>query len=249
MKKIYLIGIGGMGMGAFAYLLKSAGYDVSGSDSALYPPMSDILTAIDIPTKTPYATANVPRDADLIITGNVATRDHIEAAFVRQNKLTESSFPQALKELFLADRKPVVVVGTHGKTTCASLLAHTLESASKNPGYLIGGIATSLGKSAAIGSKGGYFVIEGDEYDTAYFDKAPKFLHYCPQYLLATSLEFDHADIYGDYTTEAEFGKALQESTILRENIQLISKCGIQLVGKSRSNTINHYSYSKEYII
>ncbi len=197
MKRIYLIGIGGTGMGAFAGLLKKAGYEVSGSDMQLYPPMSTKLQEWGIEVKTPYMAENLQETPDLVIVGNVASKDNVEAAFAREHHLAFTSFPQALSQLFLNTRKSVVVAGTHGKTTTSALIAHTLDQAGRDPSFLIGGIPQNFGESFQLGKKpDGFFVIEGDEYDTAYFDKGPKFLHYQPRFLLCTSLEYDHADIY-----------------------------------------------------
>jgi UDP-N-acetylmuramate: L-alanyl-gamma-D-glutamyl-meso-diaminopimelate ligase len=197
MKRIYLIGIGGTGMGAFAGLLKKAGYAVQGSDAHLYPPMSIKLKEWGIEVKTPYAKENLQETPDLVIVGNVVSKDNVEAAFASENHLAFTSFPQALSQLFLNKRKSVVVSGTHGKTTTSALIAYTLDHAGLDPSFLIGGIPQNFGESFQLSKKPeGFFVVEGDEYDTAYFDKGPKFLHYQPLFLLCTSLEYDHADIY-----------------------------------------------------
>lgn len=193
--KIYLIGIAGTAMGAFAGLLKQAGHDVSGSDSAIYPPMSEKLFEWGIQVKTPYAASNITSDLDLVVVGNVVSRDHVEVLEMQRLGLAFKSFPQTLSELFLGSQKSMVATGTHGKTTISSLLAHTLFQAGKDPSFLIGGIPKNFKESFRLG-KGDLFVLEGDEYDTAYFDKGPKFLHYQPFYLLCSSLEYDHADIY-----------------------------------------------------
>ena len=197
MKRIYLIGIGGTGMGAFAGLLKKAGFVVQGSDTHLYPPMSVKLKEWGIEVKTPYAKENLHETPDLVIVGNVASKDNVEAVFASDNHLAFTSFPQALSQLFLNKRKSVVVAGTHGKTTTSALIAYTLDHAGLDPSFLIGGILQNFGESFQLSQKAdGFFVVEGDEYDTAYFDKGPKFLHYQPLFLLCTSLEYDHADIY-----------------------------------------------------
>lgn len=193
--KIYLIGIAGTAMGAFAGLLKQAGHEVLGSDSATYPPMDQKLRDWGIQVKTPYSARNLELDIDLVVVGNVASRDHIEVLETQRLGLAFKSFPQVLSELFLTRQKSVVATGTHGKTTISALLAHTLTHAGKDPSFLIGGIPKNFEESFHMG-QGPHFVIEGDEYDTAYFDKGPKFLHYQPFYLLCSSLEYDHADIY-----------------------------------------------------
>ncbi len=199
-RNIHLIGIAGTGMGAFAGLLKAAGYNVSGSDTNTYPPMKEKLAEWKIPVKTPYNTDNLNPPPDLVIVGNVASKENVEAVAVRERNISYTSFPKALSDLFLSYCKPIVVTGTHGKTTCSCLLAHTLFDAGRDPSFLIGGIPHNFGESFRLGklTPDSPFVVEGDEYDTAYFDKGPKFLHYQPNLLLATSVEYDHADIYAN---------------------------------------------------
>lgn len=194
---VHLIGIAGTGMGAFAGLLKVAGMTVRGSDSAIYPPMSVKLADWDIEVRTPYDVKNLDPAPDWVIVGNIASASNVEASATRERALPAMSFPQALSEWFLKDRHSIVVVGTHGKTTTSALIAHTLVKAGRDPSYLIGGIPQEYAESFRLGQGAErFFVVEGDEYDTAYFDKGPKFLHYKPEYLLCTSLEYDHADIY-----------------------------------------------------
>ena len=198
MTRFHLMGIAGTGMGAFAGLLKQAGHEVQGSDQGVYPPMSDKLRDWDISVKTPYSPDNLAGDIDLVVVGNVIPRVNPEAAAVRARALRYASFPETLGRMFLADRHSVVVSGTHGKTTTSTLIAHTLMHTGRDPGFLVGGVPLSGGESFRVGDLEAPFVVEGDEYDTAYFDKGPKFLHYRARSLLATSLEFDHADIYDD---------------------------------------------------
>lgn len=196
---IYLMGIGGTGMGAFAGLLKRKGHKVSGSDNALYSPMKEKLAEWGIDVHTPYQAKNLPSSCDLVIVGNVIRRENEEAVEIEKRNFAKDSFPGALNRLFLQDAVPIVAAGTHGKTTCSALLAHSLSSAKRDPGFLIGGIPINFNESFGLSStKLAPFVVEGDEYDTAFFDKRPKFIHYAPQFLLLTSLEFDHADIYKD---------------------------------------------------
>jgi UDP-N-acetylmuramate: L-alanyl-gamma-D-glutamyl-meso-diaminopimelate ligase len=200
-KHVHLIGVGGTGMGAFAGLLKQKGLDVTGSDTALYPPMSDKLKEWGIPVFEGYKRENLHargKPPDLIIVGNVIRKDNAEATAAREENLNQASFPQALGELFLVDRPSVVVAGTHGKTTTTAMTAHALHEAGLNPGMLVGGIPRGFGESFRLGGTGAPFVVEGDEYDTAYWDKGPKFLHYKPNVLIITSIEYDHADIYPD---------------------------------------------------
>jgi UDP-N-acetylmuramate: L-alanyl-gamma-D-glutamyl-meso-diaminopimelate ligase len=197
-RRVHLLGVAGTGMGAFAGMLRVAGYEVTGSDQNVFPPMSDALRAWGIPVLTPYAAANLDAaKPDLVIVGNVIRRVNPEAAEARARRLSQMSFPAALGALFLRGRHPVVVAGTHGKTTTSALMGHVLASAGRDPSLLVGGIGLNHGASYRLGS-GAEFVVEGDEYDTAYFDKGPKFLHYRPRTAILTSVELDHADIYRD---------------------------------------------------
>lgn len=196
-RHIHMVGIGGTGMGSLARLLLEKGYRVTGSDEKLYPPMSDQLAALKIKVYEGYSADNLKERPDLVVIGNVITKMNPEAQEVMRLGLPYRSMPQAVAEFFLKDRTPVVVAGTHGKTTTATILAWLLTCAGEDPGYLIGGVGLNFEKSAHDGS-GRIFVVEGDEYDTAFFDKGPKFLHYRPKAVLLTSIEFDHADIYRD---------------------------------------------------
>ncbi len=194
---IYLMGIGGTGMGAFAGLLKNSGHRVNGSDNAVYSPMKEKLVDWGIEYKTPYQKENLFPAPELVIVGNVIRRDNPEAEAMREAGLAHESFPSALNKLFLKNATSLVAAGTHGKTTCSALMAHTLFEAGVDPGFLVGGIPVNFGESFRASSKDHYpFVVEGDEYDTAYFDKKAKFFHYNPHFLLLTAIEFDHADIY-----------------------------------------------------
>jgi UDP-N-acetylmuramate: L-alanyl-gamma-D-glutamyl-meso-diaminopimelate ligase len=197
-KRIHLVGVGGTGMGAFAGMLKTAGYSVTGSDENVYPPMSDMLREWGIDVFTPYAAENLDRALpDLVIIGNVIRRVNPEATAVRERGIAQMSFPAAFGALILADKHSVVVVGTHGKTTTSALMAHVLVSAGKDPSFLVGGVTLNYDGNFRLGA-GDHVVVEGDEYDTAYFDKGPKFLHYRARSAILTSVEFDHADIYRD---------------------------------------------------
>jgi len=197
MKHIHLMGICGTGMAALAGMLKQSGYLVTGSDSGVYPPMSTFLQELCIPVKQGYSPHNLNPRPDLVVVGNVIRRENPEAAYVREMKIPHLSFPQVLSSLYIRDKRSIVVCGTHGKTTTASLTAWVLEYAGLDPGFMIGGIVKNFMKNYKLGS-GPFFVSEGDEYDTAYFDKGPKFLHYKPQEVILTGIEFDHADIYRD---------------------------------------------------
>jgi len=194
---IHLIGICGTAMASLAGLLKQRGFKVTGSDAAAYPPMSDFLASINIPVAQPYAEANLKPRPDVVVVGNAISRGNTEMEYVLDERIPFRSLPDVLYDYFLRSREPVVVGGTHGKTTTTSMLAWIFQSAGKDPSFLIGGIAENFGSSFAL-KQGKHFIIEGDEYDTAFFDKGPKFLHYFPQSIILTSVEFDHADIYSD---------------------------------------------------
>ena len=197
-RRIHLVGVAGTGMGSFAGMLKAAGYEVTGSDENVYPPMSDQLKAWGIQALAPYAPSNLDAARpDLVIIGNVIRRVNPEATEVRARRLPQMSFPAALGALFLKQRHSVVVAGTHGKTTTSSLMGHVLADAGRDPSFLVGGVTLNYSGNYRVG-QGAHFVVEGDEYDTAYFDKGPKFLHYQPRTAILTSVELDHADIYRD---------------------------------------------------
>jgi UDP-N-acetylmuramate: L-alanyl-gamma-D-glutamyl-meso-diaminopimelate ligase len=197
-RRIHLVGVGGTGMGSFAGLLKAAGYEVTGSDQNVYPPMSDMLVRWGVEVMTPYSPENLDRARpDLVVIGNVIRAVNPEATAVRQGGLPTMSFPAAMGSLLLEGRHSVVVAGTHGKTTTSALLSHVLVVAGADPSFLVGGVTLNAESNFRLG-KGKYFVVEGDEYDTAYFDKGPKFLHYRARTAMITSVEFDHADIYRD---------------------------------------------------
>ena len=202
---IHLIGICGTAMASLAGLLQLRGHRVTGSDSAAYPPMSDQLRALGIPVLEPYIEKNLQPTPDLVIVGNAISRGNPELEYVLEHRMPMQSLAAIVHEEFLAASLSMVVAGTHGKTTTTSMLAWILAVAAKSdtrftPSFLIGGVAENFGSSfawrdeAQAGKR--YFVIEGDEYDTAFFDKGPKFLHYFPQAMILTHVEFDHADIY-----------------------------------------------------
>jgi UDP-N-acetylmuramate: L-alanyl-gamma-D-glutamyl-meso-diaminopimelate ligase len=194
---IHLIGICGTAMASLGGLLKQRGFKITGSDAAAYPPMSGFLSSISISVAQPYAEANLKPRPDLVVVGNAISRGNPELEYVLDERIPFRSLPDVLHEYFLRTREPVVVAGTHGKTTTTSMLAWIFQSAEKDPSFLIGGIAENFGSSFAL-KQGKHFILEGDEYDTAFFDKGPKFLHYFPQAIILTSVEFDHADIYKD---------------------------------------------------
>jgi UDP-N-acetylmuramate: L-alanyl-gamma-D-glutamyl-meso-diaminopimelate ligase len=196
-RHIHLIGICGTAMASLAGMLKQRGFKVTGSDAAAYPPMSDFLAGLGILVAQPYAEANLQPHPDLVVVGNAISRGNVELEYLLDRRIPFCSLPQILHDEFLRGREVIVIAGTHGKTTTTSMLAWIFQSAGKRPAFLVGGIAENFGSSFALGD-GDHFIIEGDEYDTAFFDKGPKFLHYFPDSVILTSVEFDHADIYKD---------------------------------------------------
>lgn len=194
---IHLVAVCGVGMAPLACMLKQAGYRVTGSDNAAFPPMSGVLAETGIKVLEGFDACHLNPAPDLVIVGNAVPRSNVEAVEAERLELEMMSFPQALARFFIAERDSLVVAGTHGKTTTTGMLTSALLAAGESPGYLVGGLVRDLGDFASCGS-GRYFVIEGDEYDCAYFDKRPKFVHYRPAAAIVTSIEFDHADIYRD---------------------------------------------------
>ena len=196
-KHIHLIGICGTAMASLAGMLKQRGFHVTGSDAAAYPPMSDFLRELDIPVAQPFDAKNLDPRPDLVVVGNAMSRGNVELEQLLDQRIPFCSLPQLLHDEFLRGKEVLVVAGTHGKTTTTSMLAWIFHSAGLQPSFLIGGIAENFGSSFHLGA-GKHFILEGDEYDTAFFDKGPKFLHYFPDSVILTSVEFDHADIYKD---------------------------------------------------
>jgi UDP-N-acetylmuramate: L-alanyl-gamma-D-glutamyl-meso-diaminopimelate ligase len=194
---IHLIAIGGVGMAALAGMFKQRGYDVRGSDEAIYPPMSDVLARLGLEVRSGYRAENLQPAPDLVVVGNKVSRTNPEVEALLTSGLPYLSFPEALAEFFIAGHRSLVVAGTHGKTTSTAMLAWVLERAGRDPSVMVGGQSLDFGGNFKLG-EGDLFVVEGDEYDSAFFDKGPKFLHYRPNALLLTAVEFDHADIYRD---------------------------------------------------
>ncbi len=192
---IHLLGICGTGMAALAGILKEQGYQVSGSDEHVYPPMSTFLAQLGIPIQNGYGPANLEPRPDLVVVGNVIRQDNPEAQALQHLGLPRLSLPEALNRFLVDKRQTLVVTGTHGKTTTTALLAWLLMAAGHDPGFMVGGVAKNFLSNFRVG-QGPYVVLEGDEYDTAFFDKRPKFMHFSPTVAVLTSVEFDHADIY-----------------------------------------------------
>jgi len=198
MKHIHMIGIGGSAMAPLAGMLRERGYRVTGSDAGVYPPASTLLASFGISYATAFDAKNLTPAPDLIVVGNAISRGNVEVEEMLDRKLPHRSLPEILKDEFLPGKHSIVVSGTHGKTTTTAMLAWIFQVAGKRPNFLVGGVAENFGKSYGLGG-GPEFILEGDEYDSAYWDKAAKFLHYQPDDLIITSVEFDHADIYSDF--------------------------------------------------
>jgi UDP-N-acetylmuramate: L-alanyl-gamma-D-glutamyl-meso-diaminopimelate ligase len=195
--KIHLIAICGTGMGALACMLKESGYEVSGSDQHVYPPISDFLRNHEIPIQIGFHPNNLDSRPDLVVVGNAVSKDNPEVCAMQEMGLPFCSMPQAVNRFAAAGKQQLVVTGTHGKTTTSSFLAWMLATADLDPSFMIGGIVKNFDSNYRVG-RGKFIVLEGDEYDTAFFDKGPKFLHYNPAIAVLTSVEFDHADIFRD---------------------------------------------------
>jgi UDP-N-acetylmuramate: L-alanyl-gamma-D-glutamyl-meso-diaminopimelate ligase len=195
----HLLGIGGTAMASLAGLLKAAGHRVTGSDENVYPPMSTLLESLGIAYAEGYGAANLTPRPDMVVVGNAISRGNPELEHLLNERLPYTSAAATIKEEFIRGRIPLAVAGTHGKTSTTSLLAWILDVAGLNPSFLIGGVAENFGTSFRL-TDSEYFVIEADEYDTAYFDKGPKMWHYLPQIAIVNNIEFDHADIYRDET-------------------------------------------------
>jgi UDP-N-acetylmuramate: L-alanyl-gamma-D-glutamyl-meso-diaminopimelate ligase len=225
-KHIHLIGICGTAMASLAGMLKQLGHRVGGSDAAAYPPMSDFLISLGISISQPFDWRNLEPRPDLVVVGNAISRGNIELEAVLDQRIPFQSMAQVLHDEFLLDKERLVVAGTHGKTTTSSLAAWIFHHARRSPSFLIGGIPENFGSSFALGS-GREFILEGDEYDTAFFDKGPKFLHYFPDAVILTSVEFDHADIY----------KNLDEvKTAFKRLVNLIPRRGLLIAWDGHPN-------------
>lgn len=196
-QKIHIIGVCGTGMGSLAAMLKERGFDVRGSDAGAYPPMSDWLESQNIPLMRGYNASNLDWNPDLVVIGNVCRAEYADAVATRERNIPYISFPEALRHFFMTATRNLVITGTHGKTTTTSMLAWLATEAGRDPSFMVGGITGNFQSNYRLGN-GEIFVVEGDEYDTAYFDKVPKFWHYAPTRVVINNLEYDHADIYPD---------------------------------------------------
>ncbi|MBI4237752.1 MAG: hypothetical protein HY696_04955 [Deltaproteobacteria bacterium] len=218
MQHVHFIGIAGTGMASLAGLCRAAGYQVTGSDQQIYPPMSTMLAAEAIPVLDGFSADHLTPRPDLVVIGNVCTKENTEAQAAMQRGIPYRSMPQTIATLLCPDRFPLVIAGTHGKTTSTSLAAWLLHAAGRDPSFLVGGIPRNFGVSYRLGA-GRELVLEGDEYDSAFFDKTPKIWHYPAQAALLGPVEFDHADIYADLAAVkhafAEFLRRLPAHAVL----------------------------------
>ena len=210
-RRIHLIAVCGTAMGALAAMLKESGYVVTGSDHKVYPPISVFLAEKGIAVADGFDPANISEDTDLVVVGNAVSRDNPEVVRMLALGVPYCSMPQALNHFFAAGKAPVMVTGTHGKTTTSAMIAWILHAAGLDPTFMIGGILQNFDSNYRLG-QGAQIVLEGDEYDTAFFDKGPKFLHYIPRLAVLTSIEFDHADIFRDLDhVKSAFGRLLDQ--------------------------------------
>jgi UDP-N-acetylmuramate: L-alanyl-gamma-D-glutamyl-meso-diaminopimelate ligase len=227
MSRIHFIGICGTAMATLAAMLKQKGFDVSGSDQDVYPPMSDFLAAEGIPALAGYRAEHITADLGLVVVGNAVSRGNPELEEVLDRKIRYCSLPEAIREHFLWGARSIVIAGTHGKTTTTAIAGWILTDAGADPSMLVGGIALNFGDEASRGSsyrmgQGRDFVIEGDEYDSAFFDKTAKFLKYLPDIAVINNVEFDHADIYADFDAVR---------LAFRRLVNLVPRKGLLLVG------------------
>src|SRR5213079_2139832 len=219
--KIHLIGVCGTAMATLAAMLKRKGFEVRGSDQDVYPPMSDFLAEEGIPTLVGYRAEHITGDLDFVVVGNAISRGNPELEEVLDRKIRYCSLPEAIRDHFLWGARSIVIAGTHGKTTTTSLTGWVLTCGGVDPTVLVGGIARNFDSSYRVG-QGRDFVIEGDEYDSAYFDKTAKFLKYLPDIAVVNNVEFDHADIYADFDAV---------SLAFRRLVNLVPRKGLLLVG------------------
>lgn len=247
-QSVHIVGICGTLMGPFAAYLKRSGVSVTGSDMNIYPPMSDVLESLSIPVMQGYSKDHLAHQPDLVVIGNVIRKDNPEAVFAFENKMNVASLPEFMEKNLLQDTQNIVVAGTHGKTTTSSLLSHVYRKLNCNPSYFIGGVSPSLPESFYVNPKGKYFILEGDEYDTAFWDKVPKFNHYLPDHVILSSLEFDHADIYQNLDEIKKVFKGLIER--IRPNGSLVACSDYKeiqpLIELAKSRAIQTYTYGEK---
>jgi UDP-N-acetylmuramate: L-alanyl-gamma-D-glutamyl-meso-diaminopimelate ligase len=252
-KSVHFTGIGGTGMAAAAAAMQEKGFRVTGSDQNVYPPMSTFLAEKKIAVMNGYAEQNLAHKPDLVVIGNAISRGNPEAEFVLDHKLRHCSLPELLKEFFIRGKRALVVTGTHGKTTTTSLLAWVFENSGLNPSFFIGGIPTNLGQGARF-TDSEWFIIEGDEYDTAFFDKRSKFIHYQPEVAIINNLEFDHADIFENLDavkkTFSHFIRLIPRNGLLLGNgdeanlapLLNVTHCPVKRFGLGENNSVRAFN-------
>jgi UDP-N-acetylmuramate: L-alanyl-gamma-D-glutamyl-meso-diaminopimelate ligase len=252
-KSVHFTGICGTAMASAAAAMKEKGVAITGSDQNVYPPMSTFLAARQIEVANGYSERNLAHKPDLVVIGNAVSRGNPEAEFVLDHKLRYCSLPELLREFFIRGKRSLVVTGTHGKTTTASLLAWVFEHNGLNPGYLIGGIPNNLGQGARF-TDSDWFIIEGDEYDTAFFDKRSKFVHYLPEIGIVNNLEFDHADIFENLDaikkTFSHFIRLIPRNGLLLGNgddanlapLLDVTHCPVQRFGLGEDNKVRGFN-------
>ncbi len=236
-RSVHFTGICGTAMAAVAAAMKEQGFSVTGSDRDVYPPMSTFLESRGIEVMSGYSESHLTHNPDLVVIGNAISRGNAEAEAVLERKLRYGSLPEVLRDFFLPGRRSLVVTGTHGKTTTTSLLTWVFEHNGRNPSFLIGGIPENLGQGARF-TDSEWFILEGDEYDTAFFDKRSKFVHYRPEVAIVNNLEMDHADIFDDLA-------AIQRS--FSHFIRLIPRNGLLLANGDDANIVPLLAEAKHY--
>ena len=252
-KSVHFTGIGGTAMAAAAAAMQEKGFAVTGSDQNVYPPMSTFLAEKQITVMSGYDEKNLSHKPDLVVIGNAISRGNPEAEFILDHKLRYCSLPELLKEFFIRAKRSIVVSGTHGKTTTTSLLAWVFEHSGLNPSFFIGGIPTNLGQGARF-TDSEWFIIEGDEYDTAFFDKRSKFIHYQPEVAIINNLEFDHADIFENLDavkkTFSHFIRLIPRNGLLLGNgddanlapLLNVTHCPVKKFGLGENNSVRAFN-------
>jgi UDP-N-acetylmuramate: L-alanyl-gamma-D-glutamyl-meso-diaminopimelate ligase len=252
-KSVHFVGIGGTAMASAAAAMQEKGFAVTGSDQNVYPPMSTFLAGKQIEVMNGYAERNLAHKPDLVVIGNAISRGNPEAEFVLDHKLRYCSLPELLKEFFIRGKRSIVVAGTHGKTTTTALLAWVFEHNQLNPGFLLGGIPNNLGQGARF-TDSEWFIIEGDEYDTAFFDKRSKFVHYQPEVGIINNLEFDHADIFENLDaikkTFSHFIRIIPRNGLLLVNgddanlapLLNVTHCPVKRFGLGEDNAVHAFN-------
>src|SRR5579885_377793 len=252
-RSVHFVGIGGTAMASVAAAMREKGVHVTGSDHNVYPPMSTFLAERKIEVMAGYAEPNLAHKPDLVVIGNAISRGNPEAEVVLEKKLRYCSLPELLKEFFIRGKRSLVVSGTHGKTTTTSLLAWVFEHNGFNPSYLIGGIPNNFGQGARF-TDSEWFIIEGDEYDTAFFDKRSKFVHYLPEVAIINNLEFDHADIFPNLeaikTSFKHFIRLIPRNGLLLGNgddhnlapLLNVTHCPVKRFGLAEDNAVHAFN-------